>query len=304
MTMALMLGACSSDDGSEASAPRWLDDVEAELPSMLSAVGLFSDVAARVPNDDVRAYEPNFPLYSNGLAKERLAHFSGPPNAWEFPVGTLFAKTFTLDDEPIETRLLFLRAEGWDYALYAWDGADAALRAGNWAEETLSLQGGQVTHTLPSRLDCRTCHETSEEVAGHAVLGVGPYQTGEDLLGAFDAPPELLSVDGRTGPETEAFEYFIGNCVSCHTGGEATNASFSLYPEDAVANTVNQETESETGAGIRVVPGDPQASVLFITVVSAREPDYQGPFKAMPPIGVDTTDPAAASLLESWIDQL
>ena len=163
-----------------------------------------------------------------------------------------------------------------------------------------------MTHTLPARLDCRTCHETSEATLGQPVLGIGPHQLSDALAAAapFSTPPEPLAVSGRTSAETAALGYFVGNCVSCHTGGEGTNASFSLFPEDAVERTVDQQTQSETGEGIRVVPGDPESSVLFVTVVDAREPDYNGAFKAMPPVGLNVTDPEVEAILRSWIETL
>jgi hypothetical protein len=96
----------------------------------------------------------------------------------------------------------------------------------------------------------------------------------------------------------------VGNCITCHNGGESINSAFSLYPEDAVGNTVDRPTESETGEGIRVVPGDPDQSVLYITVVEAGRSGYRGPFKVMPPIGADVIDPDASAVLGSWIENL
>lgn len=72
----------------------------------------------------------------------------------------------------------------------------------------------------------------------------------------------------------------------------------------ASSNTVDQPTESETGEGIRVVPGDPEQSVLYITVVEAGTTGYRGPFKVMPPIGADVIDPDASAVLGAWIENL
>lgn len=306
---------CGCSDDPAETAPRWLLDVEVEAPPTLSEVGLFSSATERAPGEGVIGFTPPYRLFSNGLDKER--HLFLPegraidPNGagYDFPVGTVLAKTFTIGAPaaPVETRLLFRRSDGWDYALYAWraDGADADRRAGNWPEEVVELEGG-VTHTLPARLDCRVCHETTEETFGTPVLGIGRYQLSDDLVAAapFTGPPERVAVAGRTPNETDAFGYFVGNCVSCHTGGSGTNASFSLFPEDAVERTVDKETESETGEGIRVVPGDASASVLYVTVVEAREPDYTGAFKAMPPIGLNVSDPDAEPILRAWIEEL
>ncbi len=303
---------CSDDPAPAAREPTWIQDVSAELPSTLSEVGLFADMPTRAAAGDVIAFEPAHALFSNGLGKERLLHVPEggaiePAATWQFPVGTVFAKTFTdgADATPVETRLLFLREDGWDYALYEWAGDDATLHEGNWAEKPLTLDSG-VEHTLPARLDCRVCHETTEESFGTPVLGVSALQLTAALAetAPFASPPTATEVTGRTSAETAALGYFVGNCISCHTGGDGTNASFSLYPDDAVDQTVDQPTQSETGEGIRIVPGQPDESVLFITVVEARKPDYTGVFKAMPPIGLSITDPAVEPILKTWIEEL
>jgi hypothetical protein len=310
---ATVISGCSDDPTGD--PPRWVLDVADDLPSALSEVGLFADMSTRDDGEGLIAYSPPHALFSNGLGKER--HLFVPEGAaidpvesgWDFPLGTVLAKTFTIGAAamPVETRLLFRRTDGWDYALYAWrpDASEADLMVGNWPEKVVELEGG-VTHTLPARLDCRVCHETSEESFGSPVLGVGAYQLSTPLAMAapFSSAPEAIEVTGRTPAETAALGYFIGNCTTCHTGGDGTNAAFSLYPNDSVERTVDQETESETGEGIRVVPGDPAASVLFITVVEAREPDYAGAFKVMPPIGLNITDPEARPILSAWIEEL
>ena len=305
---------CGSSDGA-ATAERWLVDPDTALPPKLSSVGVFDDMRTRTPYDDIVGYAPKHALFSNGLTKERHVYLAEGTqidakgvDEWDFPEGTVLFKTFLWKEAPIETRLLFKNSEGWDYAIYQWsdDGRDAELLPGNWAEVPVELEDGELIHTLPSRLDCRTCHETHEERAGVPVLGVSSLQTDDDLTEAnvFDRPPVLEEVQGRTPEETAALGYFIGNCTACHNGGNALNSSFSLYPEDAVANTVDQPTETETGEGIRVVPGSPEQSVLFITVVDAPVPGYRGPFKAMPPLGLSVVDPDAQAILSTWIEGL
>ena len=311
---AILFCACSSSD-SASTTERWLLEPDDPLPQSLSSVGVFDDMRSRTTYEDVVGYAPKHALFSNGLAKERYlylaegTHIDGDSTEpWEFPEGTVLFKTFVWDDMPVETRLLFRNRDGWDYAIYQWrtDGLDADLVPGNWAEVPVELDGGELIHTLPSRLDCRTCHETHEEFAGVPVLGVSDLQTGDDLIeaGAFAAPPVLKDIEGRTSEETAALGYFVGNCNPCHNGGDALNSSFSLYPDDAIANTIGQPTESETGEGIRVVPGSPEESVLFITVVDAPTSDYRGPFKAMPPLGLSVVDPDAAPVLSAWIEGL
>lgn len=315
--VSLVLG-CGDADATTTSAPpppepRWLDDVEQPLPLLLSEVGAFLDVSLRAPALGLTPYEPRFPLFSNGLEKERLLYLppgeqiDPSPPVWSFPAGTVLLKSFVFEGAPIETRLLFRREAGWEYAVYRWreDGLEAELLEGNWPFEPVVLPDA-TDHVIPARLDCRTCHETSEETVGTPVLGVGLYQTNAALAASelFSSPPSLEPVAGRFAAETAAFEYFIGNCVTCHTGGDATNSAFSLFPKDVVAETVGVETEAETAEGIRVVAGEPEESVLFIGVVRAPEPDYEGPFKAMPPLGLTRVDPAAEPVLRAWINGL
>jgi hypothetical protein len=310
----VLLAACGSSDGSEPTE-RWLLDVNVEVPETLSGVGVFDDMQARTAYDDVVGYAPKHALFSNGLDKERHLYLAegtridgSAARGWDYPEGTVLVKTFVWDGAPIETRLIFKSSSGWDYAIYQWreDGLEADLLPGNWAEVPVELDGGALTHTLPSRLDCRTCHETHEELDGAPVLGVGSFQTDDDLIdaGVFDGRPAIENAEGRTPEETAAFGYFVANCTACHNGGESLNASFSLYPDDAVANTMNRPTETETGEGIRVVPGSPDDSVLYITVVDAPLPGYRGPFKAMPPLGLSVVDPEAAPVLSAWIEGL
>ncbi|MBW2190552.1 MAG: hypothetical protein JRG93_13355 [Deltaproteobacteria bacterium] len=310
----LLQWGCGGSPNAEPTQ-RWLLEPGDSLPELLSEVGLYEDVAALEAYADVLRYVPNHPLYSNGLGKER--HLYLPEGAavevdeaqgWDFPVGVVLAKTFSYEGEPVETRLLFRTSEGWDYGLYQWlpDGSDAEVLRGNWAEVPLDLGDGELTHTLPSRLDCRTCHETHEDVSATPVIGISKLQTGADLLATeiFSRPPTTTPVQGRTDEETAALSYFVGNCITCHNGGDSINSSFSLYPEDAVANTVDRPTESETGEGIRVVAGDPERSVLYITVVEAGATGYRGPFKMMPPIGGNIIDPDASAILGAWIENL
>lgn len=314
MLVALLAWGCA-DSADAPSEERWIANPAQPLPERLAEVGLFEDIATRKPYADLVAYVPNHPLYSNGLDKERYLYLPegmkiqvGSAEPWTFPVGTVLVKTFLYQGSPVETRLIFRTSDGWDYGAYQWlpDGSNAHVLEGNWAEVPLTLDGGELVHTIPARLDCRTCHETHEAVAASPVLGISSLQADTDLVEAevFSETPDTTSPTGRTDEESAALSYFVGNCISCHNGGDTINSSFSLYPEHAVANTVNQPTESETGEGIRVVPGDPEQSVLYVTAVDAWSPHYRGPFKAMPPIGVDVADPNAKSVFGTWIEGL
>ena len=298
----------------------WIHDIEAPLPRWLTDTGLFTDLRTLTPRAGLIRYTPPYPLYSNGAAKNRLLYLppgqaiEATPDGFAFPIGTVLAKTFTFEDieahpgtTAIETRLLFRRAAGWGFAEYHHNtqGDEARLIGGSWTARRIELTTatGPLPYTLPGLLDCRGCHETAES----PVLGITPEAIDPALLRpeVFADPPVNTPVEGRTPAETEVMRYLVGNCVHCHHGGPGENASFDLRPAALVANTVHRETESSaSGSGIRVIPGDPEGSAIYLATVDAHRPDYDGDFKPMPPLGIDRPDDTVAELLRAWIEEL
>ncbi len=306
--------ACAGS--AEEVSAAWVDDIEQPLPQRLSDVGIFADLQGLQPNQKAVAFEPTLPLWSNGAEKHRLLHLPEGERIdtqganWRFPVGTVFAKTFTIgqDDRKLETRLLFKQADRWDYAVYLWDEAqqDAEYLGEDWDRETLKVRddaGDRINYQVPSRFDCRICHQTSKDFTGTAVIGTDAYRFDDGLKShdVFDSPPKREPVAGRTATETKVLKYFSANCTMCHYGKPGANSSFSLLPEDAIANTVNHSATSEiTPTDVRIVPGDPEQSALFLLVVSSlSDPDSR-----MPPVGVSIIDPSIEPLLRDWIDEL
>jgi hypothetical protein len=91
--------------------------------------------------------------------------------------------------------------------------------------------------------------------------------------------------------------YFVGNCVHCHNGSNGAASSFDLRPAAALGNIVGHETESSaTADGVRVAPGEPEQSVLF---VGLRGGDRE--VKDMPPLGVARRDEQALRLVRDFI---
>jgi hypothetical protein len=300
----------------------WRADVSGPLPVWLSETGLFADLPALQPAINDITYEPPHALWSNGAEKVRFISLPEgatidpmDPDAWAFPVGTVAVKTFTFDDiegrrgaVPVETRLLFRTRLGWDYAVYHWnvEGTEARLLPPDGDEipvELTGISGNTQRYTIPSRLDCRGCHETQ---TGSPMIGVSQHNLDADLEPLFTTPPVLAPSPARSPEETAVMGYLVGNCVHCHHGVlDSDNASFSLLPRDLVEQTVGVETDSSaSGIGVRVVAGDPEGSALYEAVVLAGAGDYPGDFKPMPPIGVSWTDPTAAALLAAWIEGL
>lgn len=326
----LALTACGDPPETEPNEPEVPEPPEGSLlreplgafPKKLSETGLYplAPDLTKVPSM-VHGYEPAWPLWSNGLHKAR--HVVVPEGAqvdtsdreaWSFPKGTLFFKTFSDDERPIETRVLRLGDDGWEFADYQWkeDGSDADLldlKMGIAVE--VAVAGEAIEHRIPNRLECRQCHEASPSV----VLGFDElrlnHTVGEAselgrmfdegvLAGALPSDPAEV-VD----PDPEAREvrgYIHGNCSNCHNGWTGESSSFDMRWNVALENTIGKPTESSaSAAGIRIVPGSPEESILFLAFSGETEdPEV----KAMPPVGVQRRDDEAVELLRNFISSL
>ncbi len=311
--LACALAGCSDP----AAEPTLFDDPLAELPESMDEVGLFRRAGDwdAVPAG-VEPYAPAWELWTSGSIKRR--HVFVPEGEQvlrvgerlDFPPGTLLFKTFLYPEQgsddlrPIETRLLRMNAEAeWEYAVYAWDDATSATLIDNTEPIEVDTPGGGV-HTIPATLDCRGCHESAFTFA----LGWDDVQLADAAPALVDAG--MLAADAvRSSPiagEDDLTRDMLGslyaNCVHCHNGSDGPSSSFDLRPDVAVANMVDTPTDSSaTAAGIRVVPGRPEESILFLAVSGETEdPEV----KDMPPMGVDVRDDASIELLRTWIESL
>lgn len=302
MKGALVVMALAACDGSA----RFFDDPTQPLPAQLSDLSV-----SNLDADELRSYTPAWPLWSNGSDKQRTLFLPSPidtsdPARWQFPVGTTLMKTFAYD-RPIETRVIRRLDDSWAYDVYLWDadGSDATLLPLDiGVEVAVEVDGEAFMHRVPNRLDCRTCHES----AAVPVLGFASVQLAEDALAKLDAdglrtdPHPPARIEHSDSATREVLGYFQGNCVHCHNGGTGPSSSFDLRHESALANIIDQQTDSSASAqGIRVVPGSSAASILFLAV-SGESDDTS--IKPMPPVGVQRRDAGAIEQLRAWIDAL
>ena len=100
----------------------------------------------------------------------------GASGDFDFPIGSVLVKSFSLQGKRIETRL-FIRHEDGDWAGYSYEWNDAQTDA------VLLPSGktkpiGDRTWTFPSRSDCKRCHTAA---AGHT-LGPELGQLNGDLV--------------------------------------------------------------------------------------------------------------------------
>jgi len=283
--LVLLLGTAGCAAGPPGEAPPdgepagFLDEPLGPWPQLLSEIDF---------EERGESYEPAWPLWSNGSSKDRwLVLPPGEqvdrtsPDRWLFPEGTILFKTFSFD-RPVETRALRLTEEGWDYAAWLWrpDGSDAELLEGSFATP---IEGYE--HTVPATFECRSCHE----VAPSAVLGYSAVQ--------LDPEHAIDAVDAQ---DRAVLGFFEGNCVHCHSAASTLEDNLlDLRWQHAFDEIVGQPVQgSGQLPGIRVVPGQPEQSILFLAVsLELDDPEL----KPMPPVGVEVLDEAAIEELRAWI---
>jgi hypothetical protein len=206
-------------------------------------------------------------------------------------------------------RANFLRMteDEFEYEVYQWneDRTEARLLDGRLnVDVEVRTEAGTAAHTIPSRLTCRQCHESSDsQILGWSALQLWDTQAVQELARLSSHEPDLSDPIPHGDRTTRAvLDYFVGNCVHCHNGSVGLSSSFDLHPALALGNVIDQPTDSNaTAPGIRVVPGSADESILFQALSGeGGNPDV----KEMPPEGVDVVDSDAVELVRGWIDGL
>ena len=190
---------CAGDGHLYRLRPRDVDlkAVAAAFPRTLSATGLFASVKDHEPAPGLIPYEVNFPFWTDYTIKDRYVAL---PKAgavtfheqkkWEFPVGTVFVKTFWLhrdranlrDPVRLETRLFVHSPDGWVGYTYVYndDRTEAHLLDGAMIRPVeVKTAAGRIDqrYYFPSRTDCMACHT---KAAGF-VLGPNTRQMNRTL---------------------------------------------------------------------------------------------------------------------------
>jgi uncharacterized repeat protein (TIGR03806 family) len=262
---ALALGACALVGCARQSA----DSVP---PQKLSEYALFvGDGSSQEPREGVIPYDLNSALFSDYTDKYRFVKL--PENtsakyheseAFEFPVGTIIAKTFAypIDERDpklgrrlIETRILKREADGWVGLPYIWNDqqTEATLEvAGDLIDvRWTDGQGHERTNNyiVPNSNQCKGCHKQ-----GETMQPLGPkarhlnrdfaYASGAEnqlaywtrhkaLSGAPEpaqAPRLAVWNDPSTGDLDERARAWLEiNCAHCHNPlGPARNSGLDL----------------------------------------------------------------------------
>jgi hypothetical protein len=251
---------------------------------------------------------------------------------------------------PIETRLIRAgMSDLFEFFVYQWnaDSTDASLVLSDidgdvnadisvpvtinhmQGAQPFMVNGGQpFMHTLPSRNACGKCHEQNGMVA-QTFIGFDELRLNSKLTaastktqlqtladaGIFSMPPPadaatIADASNDGGRMLRIKQFVFGNCVHCHNGGGQVD----LHPDVFVANTVNKPTEAQSvmppAGWLRVVPGDPAKSVLYVQMQRTMLPpptgDGMNRLRAMPPVGVAdvAADQAALKDVFDWITAL
>jgi len=307
------LSGCGSDDAAERDS--------------LKATGLYADIASGTLADGVRAFRPQYELWSDGATKRRWLWL--PPgtridtsdmDAWKFPVGTKVWKEFVRDGVRVETRLLHkvgTGAQEWTLVPYVWN-ADQ--------RDAVAAPAGQpnalgTSHDVPDTEKCKACHSGSADT----VLGVSAIQLDHDL---GDLTLAALARDGLltvppAGPyrvpgndvERAALAYLHANCGHCHNsraakppiplrlaltvGALGSVKETPIYKTTVAIGTETPKRLEGTTLTTIVVPGDPDASLLRLRMLR-RAPETGG----MPPIGSEAVDSAGSDAVTAWIRSL
>jgi hypothetical protein len=319
-------------------APR----TEAQLLPLLSLTGCVDMLEPSRPAPGLVRYDVSSPLWSDGATKERFLRV--PEGAkigvkdcdvepatcksvddggtatdeghWEFPVGSVLVKSFSLASKRIETRLLFHREdESWIGASYEWNdaGTDATLLSDGKSKVVSSGEAWQ----FPSRSQCFQCHTrgagislgpSTRQLDFELDYGSGARNQIDELvaLGLLAARPKALSryptpaLAGDVEPRARA--YLQANCSMCHRpGGTISDVDLRFTTPFGATGLCNQNIERGTGDPAlpqkRLVPGHPELSSL-----SFRVHDL-GAYR-MPKIGSAKLDPDGVQLLDDWISSL
>ncbi len=223
-------GAVDSGAGCTPAAALICNPMIPTLPNSIKDTGIFTALPDLSKHHErAHLFEPNPPLWSDGLSKERLLIL--PPGAvidnsdskkWKFPMGTVFVKNFFDDGgpnktrRPIETRFIRHLADPndpfvqWQFAVYKWnaDGTDATLIDFSDAMKTTPVQvvvdrmeGGGVlrinngmpfTHTIPSKQNCGECHDNNAKLTDADIIGFDELRLNWKLPGAATTQLQAL----------------------------------------------------------------------------------------------------------------
>ncbi len=285
---------------------------------------------------DVRYYQPNFELWTDGASKKRWIKLPGNSqidtrdiNRWAFPVGTKIWKEFSFGGKRVETRLIEKVAEGasidsWVFKAFQWnqDETNAELAPRLGVQDAFQTEFG-TTHDIPRITQCTTCHNRGGDAPlsfdAIQLSGAGEGVRLSDLINQeliTDAPEEEPQIPARNAVEESVLGYLHANCGSCHNPLAAAGRVTGLDLRHQIGNQLVDELpavatskdsltryfqvpDRQIGVDSFVVEsGSPETSALFI------RNNTRGGYPQMPPYGTKVVDEHGLQLIRQWIEGL
>jgi uncharacterized repeat protein (TIGR03806 family) len=326
---------CSAQNSAEGDA----------APEKLSSYGLFvGNGSTQEPMPGVVPYDLNSALFSDYAEKVRFVKL--PPGtkaeyraeaAFEFPVGTVIAKTFAYPADArdpaagrrlLETRILKREADGWVGLPYIWNKEQTEAKldvAGDMVDvKWIDGDGRDRTNNyiIPNSNQCKGCHKL-----GDAFLPIGPkarhlnrdfaYADGSEnqlkhwtrvgvLAGAPEpdlAPRLAVWNDPATGTLDERARAWLEiNCAHCHNPeGPARNSGLDLM--------ASQKTPTQFGIFKTPVAAGRGTGGRDFDIVPGDPDKSIMPFRIsstdagimMPELGKRLVHEEGAALVREWI---
>lgn len=275
------------------------------------------------------AYKKRFIWMPNGVKATYVNDYS----PLDFPTGSVLIKSFFYenvlpnnDTKIIETRIMYKKEDGWDFAKYVWnDEQTEAYFDNNGSNLNLSwLEDGDtktVNYRIPSRGECFTCHNKFE-----TPLPIGPkpqnlnrdynYATGASNqlsklieIGYLEnSLPESIQTTVKWDDENESLEmrvrsYLDINCAHCHSDNsycEYRSMRFGFQDSaesDNLGVCIEPETQFIPNSNI-VQPNNIELSILYYRINTTDES-----FR-MPLFGRTLKHEEGVRLVEEWIASL
>jgi hypothetical protein len=313
-----------------------------DVPEKLSDTGLYLDISRDLVDAWNLPFEPQYPLWTDGAAKSRWIRIpdgttidARDTDVWKFPVGTKFWKEFSFNGKKVETRMIWRATQDqWIFVSYVWNDeqTEAFLAPAAGIKRHTVIAPG-VSHSIPSRADCGSCHESGPSpILGFTALQLSddrdpmaphaqPLKPGMVTLRTLDTfrllsprrrdlivdPPRIHAA---TEVERASLGYLSANCGHCHNGrGRLATLGMTLT-HAARPQLDGSEPAVSTIVGVTgsyAVPGAPEAASrrvakrwpeqsAIVYRMSSRKPSSQ-----MPPLGTAMVDTEAVALIERWI---
>jgi uncharacterized repeat protein (TIGR03806 family) len=317
----------------------------AEAPQALSAYALFDgDMREHRPAAGVVPYDLRSALFSDYATKLRFVKLPAgqaaryaADTAFDFPVGTIIAKTFAYPKaggelDLLETRILLRQSAGWIGLPYVWneEESEATLRVAGAMLKTsfTAADGERVEHDylVPNANQCKGCHRVTEETTqpigpkarylnrdfgyDHGAENQLAYWTRSGILEGAPPPDQAPRVPVWDDPGTGSLDdrartYLEINCAHCHNpGGPARTTGLDLTwgPHAPVKLGVYKyPVAAGRGSGDRlfgIVPGSPDESILMFRMTSLDAGIM------MPELGRRLVHEEGVALLREWIEAM